>query len=263
MIRWRAGPRLVAVCLATICNAAACRRTGCPEIARGEFALMRSRASAADFLFDEFVFDLGTYARLRFRRGAHRSALEHGVAQESMNNASLDTVKLMTGLMATLSALVLGLLTASAKSSYDQRNKEFRQIAAEVVLLDRALAAYGPETKEVRTLLVANYKQRIDELFPGRETGLRPVRHKRAAGHRKHRDTAAHSAAAERCAACAHRARPGASQRHEAGRLATDDRAIRHHAAGADAGILISWLAAMFLGFGVVAPRNATTVVAL
>lgn len=57
---------------------------------------------------------------------------------------SKDVVNVVTGPIATLSALVLGLLIASAKSSFDAINEGFRQSAAKVVLLDRVLAQYGP-----------------------------------------------------------------------------------------------------------------------
>src|SRR5262249_49598128 len=54
------------------------------------------------------------------------------------------------GLIATMAALVLGLLTGSAKSALDTQDAELKQMAANVILLDRALARYGPETKAVR-----------------------------------------------------------------------------------------------------------------
>ncbi len=66
---------------------------------------------------------------------------------------SRDVVKLGMGLIATMSALVLGLLVASAKSSYDDQKNELTQMTAKLVFLDRALALYGPETKEVREQL--------------------------------------------------------------------------------------------------------------
>ena len=46
-------------------------------------------------------------------------------------------------MIATLAALVLGLLTASAKSSLDEKENQLRGVAAQVVLLDRTMAAYG------------------------------------------------------------------------------------------------------------------------
>ena len=62
-------------------------------------------------------------------------------------------MKLGIGLVATMVNLVLGFLTASAKNSYDTRRSELTQIAANVILLDRVMADYGPETKEARELL--------------------------------------------------------------------------------------------------------------
>ena len=58
---------------------------------------------------------------------------------------SRDVVKMATGLIGTLAALVLGLLIASAKSTYDQKTNQVRQLTATVILLDDLLAQYGPE----------------------------------------------------------------------------------------------------------------------
>ncbi len=79
---------------------------------------------------------------------------------------SKDVVKLGTGLIATLAALVLGLLIASAKSSFDAQRSGFQTLAANVVLLDRTLARYGPETKEARGALHALVAATIERLWP-------------------------------------------------------------------------------------------------
>src|SRR5947208_13054596 len=78
-----------------------------------------------------------------------RSVLpEHHLTQDSK-----DVVKLGMGLIATMSALVLALLIASAKSSHDTQNGEVIQMSADFIQLDRVLAHYGPETKDARGLL--------------------------------------------------------------------------------------------------------------
>ena len=64
-----------------------------------------------------------------------------------------DVVRLGTGLIATLSALVLGLLIGSANSTYEAQNSQVKQLTANIVLLDRTLALYGPETDSLRNLL--------------------------------------------------------------------------------------------------------------
>jgi len=66
---------------------------------------------------------------------------------------SKDVVKLGMALIATMSALLLGLLIASAKGSYDAQSGEVIQLSANIIQLDRILARYGPETKEVREVL--------------------------------------------------------------------------------------------------------------
>lgn len=86
--------------------------------------------------------------------------------QQHLSNDSKDVVKLGMGLVATLSALVLGLLVASAKSSYDAQSGSLTDMSAKVVLLDRVLSHYGPETKEVRDLLRSSITDVLDRVWP-------------------------------------------------------------------------------------------------
>jgi hypothetical protein len=78
---------------------------------------------------------------------------------------SKDTVRLGMGMVATMTALVLGLLVASAKNFYDTQSSELTQSAANVVLLDRVLAHYGPETKEARDLLRGAVVRTLDQTW--------------------------------------------------------------------------------------------------
>ena len=64
-----------------------------------------------------------------------------------------DVVRLGTGLIGTIAALVLGLLIASAKSSYDTQSTQVTHMTSNTVLLDNLLMEYGPETNAPRTLL--------------------------------------------------------------------------------------------------------------
>jgi hypothetical protein len=61
---------------------------------------------------------------------------------------SRDAVKLAMGLVATMSALVLGLLVSSAKGAYDTERSEVIQMAAKIAFLDRVLGLYGPEATD-------------------------------------------------------------------------------------------------------------------
>ncbi len=84
---------------------------------------------------------------------------------------SKDAIKLAMGLTATMAALVLALLIAAAKSSYDAQRNELTQISANVILLDRVLAHYGPETKEARDLLRRTVAGMIDRIWPENHSG--------------------------------------------------------------------------------------------
>jgi len=64
-----------------------------------------------------------------------------------------EIVKLGAGMIATLTALVLGLLISSAKDTLDTMNRELTQDGAKIILLDRNLANYGAETNEIRAQL--------------------------------------------------------------------------------------------------------------
>lgn len=75
------------------------------------------------------------------------------LSEEHLQPDSRDVVKMATGLIGTLTALVLGLLIASAKSSFDQKTSQVKQVAATIIMLDDLLAQYGPEAAPVRLRL--------------------------------------------------------------------------------------------------------------
>jgi hypothetical protein len=77
-----------------------------------------------------------------------------------------EVVRLAMGLVGTTLALVLGLLIGSGKAFYDTQNAEVTQLAADVVLLDRVLGHYGPETKEIRALLRSSVARMLDVTWP-------------------------------------------------------------------------------------------------
>ena len=88
-----------------------------------------------------------------------------------LRDDSKDTVKLGAGMIATVSALVLGLLVASAKSTFDTTEAEIAQRSAKIILLDRILADYGPETKETREQLRNTVAAMIEMIWPKEKSG--------------------------------------------------------------------------------------------
>jgi hypothetical protein len=83
---------------------------------------------------------------------------------EHLQSDSRDSIKVGMGFVGTMVALVLGLLVASAKSSYDTQGNELTQISANMVLLDRVLVHYGPESAPARAMLrdaAETFRQRL------------------------------------------------------------------------------------------------------
>jgi len=96
--------------------------------------------------------------------------LSRVLPEHHLRDNSKDTVKVVAGTIATLAALVLGLLVGSAKNSFDALNTEITQSSTKVILLDRALAAYGPETKEAREQLRRGVITLIETFWPEEKT---------------------------------------------------------------------------------------------
>src|SRR5215467_6635856 len=92
--------------------------------------------------------------------------LRRVLPQEHLTADSRDVIKLAIGLVATMSALVLGLLVSSAKGSYDTERNEVLQMAAKVAFLDRVLAVYGPEAAEARVRFHEAIKEAVQQMWP-------------------------------------------------------------------------------------------------
>jgi hypothetical protein len=88
------------------------------------------------------------------------SLLRRTLPQHHLADDAKDVVRLGTGLIGTIAALVLGLLIASAKSSYDTQSGQVQHVTADIVLLDQLLAQYGPEARPIRERV----RQAVDPL---------------------------------------------------------------------------------------------------
>jgi hypothetical protein len=86
--------------------------------------------------------------------------------EHHLSSETKDVVKLVMGIVATMTGMVLGLLVASAKSSFDSQRNGLAQLAANVVVLDRALAHYGPETQEARSMLRDSVNDMLQRIWP-------------------------------------------------------------------------------------------------
>jgi hypothetical protein len=97
-----------------------------------------------------------------------RSVLpEHHLSADSK-----DVIKLGTGMIATMAALVLGLLISSAKGTFDTMNNGLVQTGSKIILLDRTMAGYGPETKEARDILRSVVTAAIKRIWPAEKNTM-------------------------------------------------------------------------------------------
>ncbi len=92
--------------------------------------------------------------------------LRRVLPERHLSEETKDVVKLGMGLVGTMTALVLGLLVASAKNSFDTQRNGLAQLSANVILLDRALAHYGPESRDAREMLRASAADMLQHTWP-------------------------------------------------------------------------------------------------
>lgn len=86
--------------------------------------------------------------------------------EHHLSGDSKDAVKLAMGLVATMTALLLGLLVSSAKDTYDTQRGEVIQMAAKVAFVDRAFALYGPEAAGIRAQFRHTVEEAIHRMWP-------------------------------------------------------------------------------------------------
>jgi len=184
--------------------------------------------------------------------------LHAALPQHHLGPDSKDIVKLGMGLVGTMSALVLGLLVASAKGSYDGQSAAPTQMSANVALLDRVLAVYGPETKETRGLLRGAVVGALDQMWSKDSTGALPppaggeILYEKIQGLAPKNDTQR-------------------SLQGQALNIAMDlgkTRWLMYEQAITSVSmpllvVLVLWLTVIFISFGLFAPFNATVVSSL
>ena len=191
-----------------------------------------------------------------FGRRVHRYLPEAHLSADSR-----DSVKLAMGLVATMTALVLGLLVSSAKGTYDTARSEVIQMAAKVAFLDRVLALYGPEAAEARTELRAAIIDAVQRIWPGDRSGPAQLAPNQQAGDALYITVQRLSPHDD-------------AQRTLKAQLATlmvDLGQLRSLLVAQSIPsiskpmliILVSWLVVIFFGFSLLAPPNATTTLAL
>ena len=183
------------------------------------------------------------------------------VPAEHLSADSKDAVKLALGLVATMTAILLGLLVSSAKSSFDTARSEVMQMAAKIALLDRVLKLYGPQTADARHALRDSVAEGVRRTWPA--DGRRPAQLEPneemgdavyvAISRLAPQDEAQRALKTEATTLMVQLAEIRTLVRAQAVSSVSKPLLIA----------LVIWLVVIFLGFSLLAPANATNTLAL
>ncbi len=198
-----------------------------------------------------------------FAGGVAGLSLHRVLPAAHLSKETQDVIRLGTGMLSVLASLVLGLLIATVKTSFDTTQSMIRAYAAELVVLDETLRDYGDAALAPRRL-VRDYTTRLlHDNWP--DQGGRPfLTEDRQAGDLLEREREAVRALTP----------------IDAGQRWLQDQALQGSTAllrrrwgliehsGPSLQpvvivILVSWIVAIFASFGLNAPRNATVAAAL
>jgi hypothetical protein len=187
--------------------------------------------------------------------------LRNAMPEHHRNSESKDAVKVTMALVATMCALVLGSLIGSAKSSYDTQKSELTELSSKAILLDRVLAHYGPEAKEARDELRNSVVGAVAQIGSNDGSGLS--------------QTAPASESSEILYDKILMLAPKNDAQHSTQSQALSlviglgqTRWLMYEQRASSGSVpllmvLIFWLTALFISFGLFAPRNATVYITL
>jgi hypothetical protein len=179
-----------------------------------------------------------------------------------LDDETKSVATLSMGVVGTLTALVLGLLIATANSTFNTRNEEITVIAAKVIQLDRLPRRYGPEADDERDLLRRYMAMRLQDLFP--QGGAKPV-------FQNPRTITLFEELEDRLAAMEGRSTQQRWLLSQAQALTTDLTEVRwllveQEVLGIPVPVLLVvlfWLCLLFMSFGLFSPPNATITMVL
>ena len=97
-------------------------------------------------------------------------ALRRHLAGERLD-AAKEVIRLGAGFLATLAAVLISLMSASAKNAYDSQNAHFRTLAAYLVETDQLLVQYGGEATEARILMRQALPAAVDRIWREKRLG--------------------------------------------------------------------------------------------
>jgi hypothetical protein len=167
------------------------------------------------------------------------------------------------GLIATMAALVLGLLIATALSSYNTQNANLRKLAADILQQDHYLAMYGAETEDLRDQLRQLVARAHDQIWSSTGVNIEYLESDKIQEQtgRFLATIASLSPKTELQSFAQKQALQFGTQIGELRALLVEQRGAA--SSGLFLVVLVLWLSVLFLGFGLVAPFHATNITAI
>ena len=190
-------------------------------------------------------------------------ALYVRLPERHLNAESRDLVKLVMGLIATMSALVLSLLIASANTSRDQQISQLKVLSVNLILFDRTLELYGPDAKAVRDGLHEVVWQTHDLIWS--RDGVRP---ENLNAPETQSSAKANVEGIQKLSPKTGDERTMKSQAMREAESLSQTRLLMFMELGGSISwpfltVLVFWISMLFLGFGLCARFNGTVTVAL
>ena len=187
--------------------------------------------------------------------------LRRALPEDHLGTDAKETVRLAIGLVVTMTGLVLGMLVSSAKGYYDGQKNVVAQMSSQIIVLDALLIDYGPDAKQLRRETRQFGQDAMERIWPRGASGLFQLRPRD--------DTAKINAELELLVPKDNRQAALKAQ------IASEIRDVRSaywlmfletEQTSISVPLLIvvtSWLVAIFISFGIFAPKNATVMVTL
>jgi hypothetical protein len=187
--------------------------------------------------------------------------LGHRLPEHHRSAESHDAVKLITGMLSVLAALVLGFLIASVKNGFDNTDSQIRHFAATLILLNETLKDYGIETEPARDLLRRYTARAIDDNWPANRSTPVRLEDRESGALLDSLRLAVLALPADEPLRAALRTNAAALAESALETRWLSIEIVGSSIQPAFLAILIAWITLIFISFGYNAPRNTTVAI--
>jgi hypothetical protein len=188
--------------------------------------------------------------------------VRHRLPKHHLTDETKSLVSVSTAVVATVSALVLGLLISNANTTFTRLGGEVTALSAQILRLDHILRRYGADAEPARNMLLQYTQHKAADLFPDDRADVRLSNPSTYELLQRLEDLLLALKPANP------RDQWWLAQAMTLGAKIGDSRWLLAQQVGqgtpkAFVALLVFWLALLFASFGLFAPRNLTSAVTL